>query len=112
MLPVALVLLIAVAINLLLLLNSEMPPSRRRIRIATGWLMLILVPLGAAAFGVVSPADPRAFVLVWTLVVSILLILIVLSLLDIANTARLHRREREALKRDTESQGDGGRRDG
>lgn len=103
-LPVAIVLLLVVATNLLILLSAPMPPSRRRIRIATGWLMLILVPLGAAAFGVVTPSDPRAFLMIWTLVIALLLILIVLSVLDVFNTGRLYRQEREKLKKEAESE--------
>lgn len=97
-LPVALVLLLAVATHLLMVMHATMPPSRRRIRMANGWLMLLLVPLGAAAFGVVAPADPRAFVLVWTLVISLLLLLIAFAVLDIVNTRRLHRKEKQALR--------------
>ncbi|MGH7244391.1 MAG: hypothetical protein ACREJD_13345 [Phycisphaerales bacterium] len=74
-----------------------MPASRRRIRTLNGWIMLFLVPLGAAAFGVVSPTNPRLFVLIWTIVVSMLILLIGLAVLDMVNTTRLHRREKDRL---------------
>jgi uncharacterized paraquat-inducible protein A len=96
-LPVAAFMLLVVALHLLLLLRSEMPASRRRIRTLNGWLMLFLVPMGAAAFGVVSPSDPRLFVLIWTIVVLMLVLLIGLAMLDMVNTTRLYRRERDNL---------------
>lgn len=97
-LPVAVVLLLVVAVHLLVVLNAPMPASRRRIRLANGWIMLLLVPLGAAAFGVVTPSDPRSFVFVWTLVIFMLLMLIVLATIDIVNTGIMYRRERRSLR--------------
>jgi len=96
-LPVAAFMLLVVAIHLMLLLKSDMPASRRRIRTLNGWLMLFLVPIGAAAFGVVSPSDPKLFVLIWTIVILMLVLLIALAVLDMVNTTRLHRRERDKL---------------
>lgn len=97
-LPVAVVMLLVVAVHLLVVSHAPMPASRRRIRLANGWIMLLLVPLGAAAFGVVTPSDPRSFVFVWTLVIFMLLMLIVLATIDIVNTGVLYRRERRSLR--------------
>lgn len=97
-LPVAVVLLLIVAVHLLVVLHAPMPASRRRIRLANGWIMLLLVPLGAAAFGVVTPSDPRTFVLVWSLVIFMLVMLIVLATIDIVNTGMIYRRERGNLR--------------
>lgn len=97
-LPVAVVMLLVVAVHLLVVSHAPMPASRRRIRLANGWIMLFLVPLGAAAFGVVTPSDPRSFVFVWTLVIFMLLMLIVLATIDIVNTGILYRRERRSLR--------------
>lgn len=97
-LPVAVVLLLVVAVHLLVVSHAPMPATRRRIRLANGWIMLLLVPLGAAAFGVVTPSDPRSFVFVWTLVICMLLMLIVLATIDIVNTGVLYRRERRSLR--------------
>ncbi|MFO0861525.1 MAG: hypothetical protein U0570_13300 [Phycisphaerales bacterium] len=96
-LPVATVVLMVVAVHLLVLLRSEMPASRRRIRTVNGWLMLFLVPIAACAFGIVTPQNPRTFVLVWIAVVSLLLLMVLLAVLDMANTTRLYSRERREL---------------
>lgn len=97
-LPVAVVVLLVVAVHLLVISNAPMPESRRRIRLASGWVMLLLVPFGAAAFGVVTPSDPRTFVLVWLLVIFMLVMLIVLATLDVFNTGRLYRREKRSIE--------------
>lgn len=94
-LPVAACMLLVVALHLMLLLKSDMPASRRRIRTLNGWIMLFLVPIGAAAFGVVTPSDPRLFVLIWIVVILMLVLLIGLAMLDMVNTTRLYRRERD-----------------
>ncbi len=96
-LPVAAFMLLVVAIHLMVLLKSEMPASRKRIRTLNGWIMLFLVPIGAAAFGVVSPGDPRLFVFIWMVVILMLVLLIGLAMLDMINTTRLHQRERDNL---------------
>lgn len=94
-LPVAAIMLLVVATHLMLLLKSDMPASRRRIRTLNGWIMLFLVPIGAAAFGVVTPSDPRLFLLIWIVVILMLFLLIGLALLDMVNTTRLYRQERD-----------------
>ena len=94
-LPVAAIMLLVVATHLMLLLKSDMPASRRRIRTLNGWIMLFLVPIGAAAFGVVTPSDPRMFLLIWIVVVLMLFLLIGRAMLDLVNTTRLYRRERD-----------------
>lgn len=120
-LPVAVVLLLVVAAHLLLISSAPMPESRRRIRLANGWIMLLLVPIGAAAFGVVTPGDPRMFLIVWLLVIFMLVMLIVLATLDVFNTGRLYRREKRSIEEsigldadaeDEPSESDSARQDG
>lgn len=96
-LPVAAAMLLVVATHLMLLLRSEMPASRRRIRTLNGWIMLFLVPIAAAAFGVVTPSNPMQFLLVWLVVIAMLVLLIGLAILDMLNTSRLYRREQDEL---------------
>lgn len=96
-LPVATAMLIVVAVHLMLLLRSEMPASRRRIRTLNGWIMLFLVPVAAAAFGIVTPANPTQFVSIWLIVIAMLVLLIGLAMLDMLNTSRLSRREQNEL---------------
>jgi len=78
------------------------PLSRRRIRLANGWVMLFVTPLLAAGLGLFDPrAQQRAFVLTWTMVAALLVVAIVLAGVDAGLTLRLARREMRRLKRDS-----------
>lgn len=96
-LPLAGLVVLVLAAHMQAMARAEMPASRRRIRTATGWLMLVTTPLTGYAFGVASTADPRGFVLVWLTVAGLLAIIILLACLDILNSRRLERREGRAL---------------
>lgn len=113
-LPLAMIAMILQAGYLIALreLPSErMPASRRRIRMATGWLSMFAIPLAAYGFGIATPADPATFAIVWTLVIGLIAAILMLAVLDAVNTMRLHRRAnrelrgdfRSALKEDIES---------
>ena len=73
-----------------LLGDRVMPPSRRRIRLCNGVLMLFATPLIAFAFGILRPGDAHVFTLVWTAIVGLLFIVILLAGLDAVNTLRIH----------------------
>lgn len=89
-LPIGGVMLIILAAHISATEERTTPQSRRRIRVANGWIMLMLAPLLSAGFGIVSPSThPRAFALVWIAVILLLLVVILLALMDIANTIRL-----------------------
>ncbi len=79
--------------------SAEMPASRRRIRIANTWVMLLTTPVLAYAFGIVTAAERRPFVLAWATAVGLLGIIIMLALLDILNNHRLARRDQAELRR-------------
>lgn len=81
--------------------RADLEPSRRRIRLANGGVMLALVPLIAYAFGVATTSQPRWFAMSWLLVMGLLGLMIVLAIMDSANTARLHTAERIELRRQT-----------
>lgn len=81
--------------------RADLEPSRRRIRLANGGVMLALVPLIAYAFGVATTSEPRWFAMSWLLVMGLLGLMIVLAIMDSANTARLHTAERIELRRQT-----------
>jgi hypothetical protein len=59
---------------------------------------MLTTPLVAYGFGIVDPADVRAFVFTWTLVPALLLMIILLACADMLNTASIQRRERRALR--------------
>lgn len=87
---------------------DRMPPSRKRIRVATGWLIMFAIPLSAYGFGIAHPGDAGTFMIVWMLVIGLVSVIVMLAVLDAVNTMRLHRKEgqqihkdlRENLKRD------------
>lgn len=98
--PMAAVTMLILATHLTLLHQARMPESRRRIRIANGVLMLFAAPLIAYVFGVATPAKPAAFVVAWTSVAVMLLMMLLLALLDMLNTARLHRAELRRIRQE------------
>lgn len=101
--PIAMILLIAVAGHMIALRelpHGKMPESRRRIRIATGWVVMLTIPLSAYGFGIASTANPQVFVLVWTTVVLLIGGVLVLAVLDMLNSARINRAERDQLSMD------------
>jgi hypothetical protein len=83
------------------LVRADLEPSRRRIRLANGGVMLALVPLIAFAFGVATTSEPRWFAMSWLAVMGLLGLMIVLAIMDSANTARMHAAERLELRRQT-----------
>jgi ABC-type dipeptide/oligopeptide/nickel transport system permease subunit len=97
-LPVAAVVLLVLAGHLLALNISAMPPRRRRIRMATTVLMMLVTPLLGYGLGVVSPAQARMYVLVWVLVASLLFMILLLAVLDMTTTLRLHRTQLRELR--------------
>lgn len=112
-LPLAALALIATAAHIIALREApkgSLPESRRRIRIATGWVILVTVPLTAYGFGIADPDRTGVFVLVWTASTGLIGTIVILALLDAANTVRLHRlasgRLRDELRRLRESDDD------
>ena len=97
--PMAMLTLVAVAAHLIAMRGAPMPESRRRIRTANGWLILITVPVLAIAFSVVSPQQPRRFALVWAVAILLLALVVLMAFLDMGNNLRLARHNRQQLRR-------------
>lgn len=76
-----------------------MPPSRKRIRKVNGLLMMFTTPLIAYAFAIASPQRPRLFVMVWTIVAGLVLLVLLLALGDIINTWFMSFSARRELRR-------------
>ncbi len=102
--PVALLAMIVVAGHLLVMRQSLLPPSRRRIRTANAVLMLALIPTMSVALA--GSPSPRAFVVLWIVVTWLLGLVLMLAALDVANSLRLHRRELRDLRRGSRGVGD------
>lgn len=79
---------------------ASIHPARRRIRLANATVMLVLVPLIAYAFGVVTIDSPRLFAIAWLAVMGLLAVMVLLALMDSANTARMHVADRIELRRE------------
>ena len=102
-LPLALIVMIVIAGHIIALRETpkgKIPESRRRIRIATGWVMLITVPLTAYGFGIATTDEPRVYTLVWTSVVGLLCGVLMLAMVDILNTLRIHRIQRAEVEKE------------
>lgn len=98
-LPVAGFTLIVVAAHVLLLAKADMPASRKRIRLVSGMLMMLTLPVISYALSIADPvSDQRAFVLSWMLTTGLLVLVVGLAALDMVNTWRLHRAELRGLR--------------
>lgn len=99
-LPVAMLTLLVVAAHVLLLVRADMPPSRRRIRAASGVLMMATLPVAVYALVFADPViQQREFVLSWMLTTAMVLLVLLLAIVDIVNTWRLKRVEAGHLRR-------------
>ena len=102
-LPLALLALIVQAgylIALRELPKGKIPPSRRRIRTATGWMSMFAIPLTAYGFGIATMEDPSTFAIVWMVVIGLIAAILMLSGLDAINTMRLRRVAQQQLEKE------------
>lgn len=102
-LPLALIALVLQAGYLIAIRElgpDRMPPSRRRIRVATGWLSMFAIPLSAYGFGIARPSEAGTFTVVWMLVIGLISAIVMLAVLDAINTIRIHRRDGERVHRE------------
>lgn len=98
-LPVAAIAMLVISAHIDVTSMVTKPPSRRRIRLANGWVMLCTVPLLAIGLSFVDPEiRPRAFALVWTAGILLVAVSLALAALDILNTVRIAHRSRAKLK--------------
>ncbi len=108
--PTAAITMLVIAAHLTALQHSDVPPRRRRIRTSCGVLMMFLSALLAYAIGF-APSAPhprldvagtRVFLVIWSLIIGLLLIVVVLATMDALYTAgtgvAARRRLRSQLK--------------
>ncbi|MEI7657203.1 MAG: hypothetical protein WCK33_03985 [Phycisphaerae bacterium] len=95
--PMAATAFLVVAAHLLACLHADMPPSRRRIRLANGTLILLTLPVLAYALCFVSPSEGRPFIIAWTVLAGSTSLVMALAWIDVINNLRLAARERQAL---------------
>lgn len=97
--PLAMLTLVTVAAHLLAMRGATMPESRRRIRTANGWLILITAPMLVVAFSLVPPSNARQFALVWAVSIALIGMVILMAFVDMANNLRIARIHRKKLSR-------------
>ncbi|MFG0284425.1 MAG: hypothetical protein ACF8R7_08390 [Phycisphaerales bacterium JB039] len=97
-LALGMITLIVIAGHLIALRSADMPESRRRIRTASGVVIMLATPLVAYALGIVTPAQAKAFTLSWSAVMGLLGLILILAMLDIANNARIYHRQRREMR--------------
>jgi hypothetical protein len=91
--PLAGVVMLLASVHVLLLQSAGVPPSRRRLRTASGLIILLLAPLLCYAMCIASTANARQFVLVWMGVLGLLFIVLMLAIMDMFNNVRIARQE-------------------
>lgn len=105
--PIAAVLFALVVVHLVYLVPHTLPMSRRRIRRANGLVMLVAIPLVFAGFSLVSHrTQPALWATVWVAAGSLLVFAVVLALVDMLNTMRLHRSAQVRLRHDLRRRSD------
>lgn len=98
-LPFAAVILAAVLVHARMVLRSNQPASRKRIRLANAAVMAVTVPLLVVGFSVVDhDRSPGAWAIVWMAALAFLALNIGLAVLDMINTLRLLNRTRRRLR--------------
>jgi uncharacterized membrane protein len=98
-LPLATLAMIALAGYVLSLKSPGVPTLRRRLRTASGVLMMILMGLLAFASAIVPTHDRRLMVLSWMLVVVVLGVVVLLACVDVLTTITDALRERQDQRR-------------
>jgi len=71
--------------------GPQVPASRRRIRRVSTVVALILVPILVAGLCFIDPnTTPRHYAEVWTLAIALVFVLVLLAVVDVLNSVRLH----------------------
>lgn len=79
--------------------ESEQPESRKRIRIANGIVMLIVIALLAAGMSLIDhQTHPSPWILTWVGTMLLLWLIIVLGIADMLNTARIGRERKRQFR--------------
>ncbi len=101
--PIGLLTLLVLAGHLLAVRASVTDPRRRRIRLASSSLMMLVVPILCYGLCGATTARSREFILVWLLVAVLILIVILLALADMMHSLQLHRAQLRQIRRNLAS---------
>ena len=79
--------------------GAAMPESRKRLRTASGVLMMVVTCLLAYALGIVDPnAKAGMFAMAWMSVAVMLFMVVILAGLDALNTLKINHSQRQELR--------------
>lgn len=92
--PIAAVLAFAILWYWIALDNQNVPGSRRRIRRASMVVMLVSLPVFVRALSFIShQSNPSQFVIIWSMLLVLLLLLVITAFADVVNTMNMHREQ-------------------
>ena len=92
--PIAALIAIAIIWYWLALGKPDVPASRKRIRQTSLIVMLVSLPVLVRALSFVShQANPSQFVIVWSMLLVLLLLLVITAIADAINTMNIHREQ-------------------
>lgn len=97
--PLGFLTLLVLAGHLISVKNTVADARRRRIRMATSGLLMLVVPILCYGLSGATPARSREFVLVWLLVACLVMFVILLALADMLHSLSLHRAQLRELRR-------------
>lgn len=97
--PLGFLVLLFLAGHLISVKHTVTNPRRRRIRMATSGLLMLVVPILCYGLCGASPARSREFVLVWLLVACLVMFVILLAMADMLHSLSLHRAQLRELRR-------------
>ena len=92
--PIAAVLAICVLWYWSTLEKPSVPPSRRRIRRASMIVMLVSLPVLVQALSFSNhQSNPNQFVVTWSMVLFLLLLVMITAIVDAVNTMKIHQEQ-------------------
>lgn len=94
--PITIVIALALMWYWMRLGRPEVPNTRRTIRRFTILIALITLPIVLNALSIINPqTSPRQFMIAWTVVVLLMIVLMLIAIVDMMNNFRIHHRQLE-----------------
>lgn len=92
--PIAIVFGIAILWYWIALDKPDVPASRRRIRRASMIVLLVSLPVFVRVLSFIShQSNPSQFVIIWSMLLLLVLLLVITAIADVVNTMKIHREQ-------------------